>query len=337
MHFEKFQESARADLDQRQQSIAEIVAPVKESLEKVDNKIQALEVARAGAYEGLKEHVSTLVETQQQLKTETSNLVNALRNPVARGRWGEIQLRRVIEIAGMLEHCDFHQQESVTTADGRLRPDLTVKLPGGRTIVVDSKVALGSYLEAIEISDDEARREKMRDHARQLRNHITALGRKSYWELFQPAPEFVLLFVPGEMLYSAALEQDPTLIEYGVEQRVILATPTTLIALLKAIAYGWRQESLAENAQKISDLGRELYERLSTMGEHMTKLGKSLTGAVEAYNKTVGSLESRVLVTARRFNELSVTAPRGADLEELVPVAQTLRLLNAPELTQIAI
>jgi|Deesub1362A_J573_1020465.scaffolds.fasta_scaffold00029_134 DNA recombination protein RmuC len=332
---EKFQESARGDLEKRQQAIVELVKPVKESLDKVDSRIQELEKAREGAYQALHEQVRNLLEIQHRLSAETSNLVRALRTPTVRGRWGEIQLKRVVEMAGMVEHCDFYEQQSVETEGGRLRPDLLVRLPGGKNIVVDAKAPLAAYLEAIEATDDVARTDKLKDHARQIRNHMTALGRKAYWDQFQPAPEFVVLFLPGETFFSAALQQDPALIEFGVEQRVIPATPTTLIALLRAVAYGWRQESLAQNAREISDLGRELYKRLSDMGGHLARLGKNLGGAVEAYNKAVGSLESRVLVSARRFKELEA-APAGIEIKSLTPVEQTTRIIQAPEMLALA-
>jgi DNA recombination protein RmuC len=321
------QEAARGDLELRQQAIAEMVAPVRVSLEKVDRKIQELEQARVGAYAGLTEQVRSLLETQSQLRGETGRLVTALRSPSARGRWGEIQLRRVVEMAGMLEYCDFHSQATLFGDEGRLRPDLLVNLPAGKTIVVDAKTPLDGYLQAIEASDDVTRKLRLADHARQVRAHMTSLGRKSYWDQFDQAPEFAVLFLPGECFFSAALESDPSLIEFGVEQNIILATPTTLIELLRAVAYGWRQEKLAQNAAEISALGKELFKRLSDMGSHFNRIGSGLERAVEAYNSAVGSLESRVMVSARRFADLK-TAPMGVEIPALEPVEKTVRALQ---------
>jgi DNA recombination protein RmuC len=324
------QETARGELERRQQAITELVTPVRASLEKVDSRIQDLEKARVGAYAALNEQVRSLIETQQQLRSETGRLVTALRTPNVRGHWGEMQLRRVVEMAGMLEHCDFFSQTTLYSEDGRLRPDLLVRLPAGKTIVVDAKTPLDAYLAAMEAENDQARKARLADHARQVRTHITALGRKSYWEQFDCAPEFAVLFLPGECFFSAALENDPSLIEFGGGQNIILATPTTLIALLRAVAYGWRQENLAQNAAEISALGKELYKRLSDMGDHWSRVGKSLDRAVEAYNSAIGSLESRVMVSARKFAELK-TAPLGVEIAPLEPVDRAVRAVEVPD------
>ena len=326
---EKFQTSAKGDLELRQRAIDQLVKPLKESLERVDGKIGEMEKARAGAYSELREQVRALATSQLQLQSETGNLVKALRTPHIRGRWGEIQLRRVVELAGMLQYCDFTEQETVTSEDARIRPDVIVRLPGGRTIVVDAKVPFDAFYESISTTDDVVRVERLKDHARLVRAHIGQLSKKSYWETVQPTPEFVLLFLPGENFYSAALEHDPKLIEDGVNQGVIIATPTTLIALLKAVSYGWRQEQMAANAQEVSKLGKDLYDRLRKFTEYFADIGKNLDRALESYNKGVGSLEARVLVTARKFKERGAIA--GEEIEVLEPIDKSARALSLDE------
>ncbi|MEA3362012.1 MAG: DNA recombination protein RmuC [Thermodesulfobacteriota bacterium] len=322
-----FQQQAKGDLDARQLAIGQLVQPLKESLHKVDGKIEQLEQARSGAYARLDEQLKSLLNSQVKLESETGNLVRALRTPAVRGRWGEIQLRKVVEMAGMVNYCDFIEQE--TADSGRLRPDMIIKLPNGRNIIVDSKAPLQAYLESLEATDDNQRTACLTQHARQIRDHLQKLSAKNYWEQFQPTPEFVVLFLPGETFFSAALAQDPALIEAGVDQKVLLATPTTLIALLRSVAYGWRQEKLTENAEAISQLGREMYDRLATLNQHFTQMGKNLERAVDSYNKGMASLDSRVLISARKFKELG--SGSGKEIEAVEQIDKLPRSPQSPE------
>ena len=330
--FSQAQSAAQGDLTQRQAAIAQLLGPLSETLARYELGLQQIEVERKGAYEGLSEKVSQLTTGNEQLRRETRNLVTALRSPQTRGRWGEIQLRRVVEMAGMLERCDFDEQVSTTTDDGRLRPDMIVHMPGGRDMVVDAKVPLDAFLQLIDADDDEARGLFQAAHARQLRTHVDQLSKKEYWKQFDRSPQQVVAFIPGDQLLSAAYESDPTLQEHAMSNGVLLTTPTMLIALLRTVAFGWQQETLAESAREVQKLGAELYERLRTMTTHMQTLQRSLTSSVEAYNRAVGSLESRVLVSARKFPGLGVLGTETAEIAELAPIETAPRLLQALEL-----
>jgi len=318
-----FQKQANGDLARKKDAIADLVTPLQESLQKVDSHIRHLEKERAGSYAALSEQVKAMAAGQVRLQGETANLVRALRTPAARGRWGELQLKRVVEMAGMVDHCDFIEQHTLAGDDGILRPDMVIKLPNSKNIVVDSKASLQAYLEAHETEDEALRLEKLQHHARQIRTHLSQLAAKSYWRQFPSSPEFVVMFLPGENFFSAALSQDPELIEFGVSQRVILATPTTLIALLRAVSYGWRQDQITEHAEKIGELGRSLFERLRILAGHFDDLRKNLDRSVESYNRAAGSFESRVLVTARKFQEIDSTL--GDGIPELGIIDKTAR------------
>lgn len=329
---EQIQEKAKGDLEKRQLSIEQLVKPVNETLTKLDEGLKNLEKERKGDHVSLKTHLGFLLDANKELSKETANLTRALRTPVTRGRWGEIQLRRVVEIAGMLNHCDFFEQtREITTDKEILRPDLIVKLPGGRQVIIDAKVPLEAYLDGIQTENDVLRQTKLKEHARLVRNHIMQLSKKAYHLHFTPTPEFVVLFLPSETFFSAALEHDPSLIEAGADQGVILSTPTTLIALLRAVAYGWKQESLSRHAEEVSALGHELYKRIVDMNSHFAKMGRGLSSAVESYNKAVGSLESRVLVTARKFQELGAAAS-SIDLDPVEMIEKIPREIDVDSL-----
>jgi DNA recombination protein RmuC len=328
------QAEAKGDLDQRRQAVETLVSPLQDALLRVEAEIAGIEQTRQQAYAGLTAQVRGLTETNERLRTQTAHLASALRSPQARGRWGEVQLKRVVEMAGMVAHCDFVEQTTLQRAGVVRRPDLVVNLPGGRRLAVDAKVPLAAYLQAHETDDDDKRTLLFRDHARQLRAHINALSEKAYWEQFPESPDLVVLFIPGDAFLAAAFEHEAGLFEYAQSRRILLATPTTLIALLQSVAVGWRQEAMADNARTVCEVGRELYKRLSTMGEHVAGVGKALEKAVESYNKQVSSLESRVLPSARRLAALEVG---DGELPALEPLERTTRSPQSPELTRFSL
>jgi DNA recombination protein RmuC len=320
---------AAGELDSRRAAVEHLVQPLRETLSRVESQLRASDEARHLSHAALAEQVQIARQSSEQLRVQTQALVTALRRPEARGRWGEMQLRRVVELAGMSARCDFDEQVTVAVADGTFRPDMVIRLAGGKNIVVDSKVSLAAYLEAAESSDDGVRTVRLDAHARHVREHVDRLAAKAYWAALSPAPEFVVLFIPGEAFLAPALEHDPGLLEYAMTRRVHIATPTTLVTMLRTAQYAWQQDALSENARAVFDLGRELYERLTGLARNVDGLGRDLSRAVTAYNRAVGSLESRVLVSARKLSELGVV---DAELEPPRPVEETVRALSAPDL-----
>ena len=330
--FRQARTEATADVDARKKAIEDLLSPMAKTLERVDAEVRDAERRRHQETATLLQHVATLDGSSRDLQAETRRLVDALKRPGVRGRWGELQLKRVVELAGMTDRCDFVEQQTLAGTDRRIRPDVIIQLPGGKTVIVDAKAPLDAYLRALDAPDESTRQSLLADHARQVRSHLSQLGSKNYFTDVQGSPEFVVMFLPGEMFFSAALEQDPTLIEFGVDRKVIPASPTTLIALLRAVAYGWQQEAMEENARQISELGRNMYESVRALAKHFSDLGARLNSSLDAYNKAVGSLEGNVLVKARRFKDLQA-APNAEDIERLEPLDRVPRALQAPELT----
>lgn len=327
--FGKLRAQAEGDLGKRQEAIDGLIQPLKEALLRYETEIKGIEANRQDAYGSLRQHLKQIGETQTQLQHETANLVTALRKPQVRGRWGEITLRRLAELSGMVGRCDFFEQQTVSSQDeGAIRPDMVVHLPGNREIIVDSKVALDAYLDSIEANSEELKQQHLIRHASQVRRHMEQLGSKAYWDRLPKAPEFAVLFLPGDPFLGAAVERDPTLIEDGMAHRVVIATPSTLIALLLAVYHGWRQEDITKNAEVISDLGKQLYKRVHTMWEHLDSLRSAIDKAVEAWNRVVGSLEHQVLPSVRRFRELKATTAE--EISELEQVEKTTRILPPP-------
>ncbi|WP_326825637.1 DNA recombination protein RmuC [Streptosporangium sp. NBC_01756] len=322
---------AAGELEQRKQAVEHMIEPLKDTLARVETQLRDTQTGQRAAHAELAKHIDVVRESNDQLRVQTTALVRALQRPEARGRWGELQLRRVAEIAGMQRYCDFDEQASATTADGVLRPDMVVRLAGGKNVVVDSKVSLAAYLEAAESDDPDHQSARLDSHARHVREHVDRLAAKAYWQAFSPAPEFVVLFIPGEAFLAPALERDPALLEYAMRRRVHIATPTTLITMLRTAQYAWQQAALSENARAVFELGKELYERLGTMGRNMESMGRSLSRAVESYNRTVGSLETRVLVSARKLNDLGLVE---TELDGPATVEDLPRALTSPELLE---
>lgn len=328
-NLKQFNIQAQSELSKKEQAIEHLIKPIRDVLEKTEKQIREIEHDRKEAYGSITKHLETMAQTQQQLHGETRNLAQALRRPEVRGQWGEMTLKRLVELAGMVQHCDFYEQQHTATDTGNIRPDMIVRMPGGREIVVDVKTPLDAYLNAIEASDDKTRDQHLVFHARKVRERIRELASKAYWDQFKSSPDFVVLFIPGDHFLSAALDKDPHLLEDALRQKVILATPTSLVALLRAVAYGWNQQIVTENAEKIRELGEDLYKRLGTFTGHLARLGKNINSSVENYNSAVGSFQRQVLPGAKKFSELGISEPKSN--QPLDPVENIARSLEQGE------